>query len=259
MNKRLFTFGCSFTSWKWPTWNDYIALNFDEYYTLGCGGADNKNILCRLLQSDRKFKFTSDDCVIVMFSSFNRMSYIDKHNFHIYNIGDLIYQNINAHPIGKNYNFATAVYDNCIAIQSVESILKSKNIKYEFLQSMDWNSHQDNFEMGGVIKDDLDYCLDLFKYPVMENWVYENYDFDKERIIWKNDGNKDGHPTLKHNFDFVKEFFPQYITNKVVEYYDIQQENFSDESAEQQEKIFLNLRKEFFRNEKIKITTSHYG
>ena len=184
MNKRLFTFGCSFTSWKWPTWNDYIALNFDEYYTLGCGGADNKNILCRLLQSDRKFKFTSDDCVIVMFSSFNRMSYIDKHNFHIYNIGDLIDQNINAHPIGKNYNFATAVYDNCIAIQSVESILKSKNIKYEFLQSMDWNSHQDNFEMGGDIKNELDYDekqLNNFEDAIKQ--IKLNKNWDKKAIV----------------------------------------------------------------------------
>jgi hypothetical protein len=258
MNKRLFTFGCSFTSWRWPTWNDYIGLNFDKYYLLGCGGSDNKHILYKLLQADRNHKFTSDDCVMVMFTSFNRLSYVDKHH-HIYNTGDIIDHNIKAHPMGMTYNFETAVYDSCIAIQSIESILKSKNIKYEFLQSMKHNFYHENFKARGDIKDDLDYCLDLFKYPVMENWVYENYDFDKERIIWKDDGNKDGHPTLKHNFDFVKEFFPQYITNKVVEYYDIQQENFSDESAEQQEKIFLNLRKEFFRNEKIKITTSHHG
>ena len=45
MNKRLFTFGCSFTKWSWPTWNDYIGLSFDEYYNFACGGADNKNML----------------------------------------------------------------------------------------------------------------------------------------------------------------------------------------------------------------------
>ena len=132
MNKRFFSFGCSFTSWHWPTWNDYIGLNFDEYYSYGCGGADNKNILYRLLRADKKHKFTSNDCVMVMFTSFNRLSYVDKHH-HIHNIGDIVDHNIKAHPIGKNYNFATAVYDSCIAIQSIESILKSKNVKYEFL------------------------------------------------------------------------------------------------------------------------------
>ena len=255
MSKRLFTFGCSFTRWKWPTWNDYIGLNFDEYYSLGCGGADNKNILYRLLQADKKYKFTSDDCVMVMFTSFNRMSYVGKNDFWIHNIGDLIDHNIKAHPIGKNYNFATAVYDSCIAIQSIESILKSKNVKYEFLQSMKHDFYNDDFEARGEIKKSLDYCLDLFKYPVIENWCYENYDFMKEKVIWKDEGIQDGHPPMKHHFDYVKEFFPQYITDKVIEYYDIQQENFSDENTEQQEKTYRDIQKEFFANEKIKINT----
>ena len=162
MNKRFFSFGCSFTRWKWTTWNDYIGLNFDEYYSLGCGGADNKNILYRLLEVDKKYKFTSDDTIMVMFTSFNRMSYIDD-KFHIRNIGDIVNHNLKNHPMGMTYNFETAVYDNCIAIQSIESILKSKNIKYEFLQSMDWDSHIKNYENRGDIKEDLDYCLDLFK------------------------------------------------------------------------------------------------
>ena len=254
MNKRFFSFGCSFTNWKWPTWNDYIGLNFDEYYSLGCGGADNKNILYRLLKADKKYKFTSDDTIIVMFTSFNRLSYVDKHHY-INNIGDLVHHNIKAHPIGKNYNFQTAVYDSYIAIQSIKSILDSKNIKYKLLQSMKHNFYHDNFEARGEIKKPLDYCLGLFKYPVMENWCYENYDFDKEKVIWQDENSQDGHPTMKHHFDFVKEFFPQYITDKVIKYHDIQQENFSDENTEQQEKIYRNIRKEFFENEKIKTYT----
>ena len=254
MNKRLFTFGCSFTSWHWPTWNDYIGLNFDEYYSYGCGGADNKNILYRLLRADKKHKFTSNDCVMVMFTSFNRLSYVDKHH-HIHNIGDIVDHNVKAHPIGKNYNFQTAVYDSYIAIQSIKSILDSKNVKYEFLQSMKHNFYHDNFEARGEIKKPLDYCLGLFKYPVMENWCYENYDFSKEKVVWQDEGSQDGHPTMKHHFDFVKEFFPQYITDKVIEYYDINQENFSDENTEQQEKIYKDTLKKFFKNEKIKINT----
>ena len=104
MNKRFFSFGCSFTRWCWPTWNDYIGLNFDEYYSYGCGGADNKNILYRLLLADKRYKFTSDDTIMIMFSSFNRMSYVDK-DFHIHNIGDLVDDNLKLHPIGKNIIF----------------------------------------------------------------------------------------------------------------------------------------------------------
>ena len=61
MNKRLFTIGCSFTYWHWPTWNDYIGLNFDEYHSLGCGGADNRYILYKFLEADKKYLLISTD------------------------------------------------------------------------------------------------------------------------------------------------------------------------------------------------------
>jgi len=252
MNKRLFTFGCSFTSLWWPTWNDYIGLNFDEYHTRGCGGADNKNILYRLLQADKTYKFTSDDTIMVMFTSFNRMSYVDD-KFHIRNIGDIVNHNLKNHPMGMTYNFETAVYDNCIAIQSIKSILDSKNIKYEFLQSMEWNFYKENFEMGGEVKDHLEYCLDLFKYPVMENWCYENYDFDKEKVTFQDTGHEDGHPLPHHHLDFVKTFFPHFINDKVIQFHKQQQEVMTDESVHIQATRYKELQKEFFKNEKITI------
>ena len=69
------------------------------------------------------------------------------------------------------------------------------------------------------------------------------------------DSNDEAITSQTFKIDFVKEFFPQYITDKVIEYYDIQQENFSDENTEQQEEIYKDIQKEFFENEKIKINT----
>ena len=250
MNKRFFSFGCSFTRWCWPTWSDYIGLNFDEYYNYGCGGADNKNILYRLLLADKKYKFTSDDTIMIMFTSFNRLSYVDK-DFTIHNIGDLVDDNLKLHPIGKNYNFETAIYDNYIAIQSAKSILESKNIKYELLQSMKHDFYHDNFEAGEDIKKNLDDCLDLFKYPVMENWCYENYDFMKEKVIWKDNHTQDGHPTMKHHLDFVKEFFPQYITDKTNQYYDKHLNIFTDKSQDIQGKNYEILNEKYFEENNI--------
>ena len=61
MNKRFFSFGCSFTRWCWPTWNDYIGLNFDEYHSCGMAGSDNKHILYTLLEVDKEYKLTKDE------------------------------------------------------------------------------------------------------------------------------------------------------------------------------------------------------
>ena len=186
---------------------------------------------------------------MVMFTSFNRMSYVSEKDFCIHNEGDLIHHNIKAHPMGKNYNFATAVYDSCIAIQSIESILKSKNVKYEFLQSVKHDFYYENFEAKDQILENLDYCLDLFKYPIMENWVHENYDFLAYKF--KKEDQIDAHPKMKHHFDYVKEFFPQYITDKVIEYYNINQEKFTDSSVIKQNKLYQSLTREFFKSKKI--------
>ena len=257
MNKRFFSFGCSFTCWCWPTWNDYIGLNFDEYHSCGVAGSDNKHILYTLLEVDKKYKFTSDDTIMIMFSSFNRMSYVDK-DFSIHNIGDIIDDNMKMHPMGKTYNFATAVYDSCIAIQSIESILKSKNIKYTFLQSMKHDFYNDDFEAEGKVKENLDYCLDLFKYPIMENWCYENYDFMKEKVIWKDNHIQDGHPTMKHHLDFVKEFFPQYITDKTNQYYDKHLNIFTDKSQNTQGKNYKILNEKYFEENNVTFVTDNY-
>lgn len=251
MSKRFFSFGCSFTALWWPTWNDYIGLNFDEYHNFGCGGADNKNILYRFLIADKKYKFTSDDYIMIMFTSFNRLSYVDKDNFYIYNIGDLVDHNLKVHPIGKNYNFATAIYDSCIMIQSLKTILDAKNIKYKFLQSMEHDFYNDNFKTEGDVETLLKDTLNLFEYPVMETWCYLNYDFNKERVIWQDTKHQDGHPLLHHHYDFVKEFFPHFINEKVEQYYKEQQEFFTMESSHIQSKRYTQHTDEFFKNNNI--------
>ena len=251
MSKRFFSFGCSFTSLWWPTWNDYIGLNFDEYYNYGSGGADNKNILYKFIMADRRHKFTSDDYIIIMFTSFNRFSYVGKDNFYIHNIGDLVDHNLKVHPIGKNYNFATAIYDSCIMIQSLKTILDAKNIKYEFLQSMKHDFYNDNFKMEGDVDPLYKDTLKLFKYPVMETWCYENYEFTKERVTWQDTKHQDGHPLPQHHLDFVKTFFPHFINEKVEQYYKEQQEFFTNESPNVQSTRYIQHTDNFYKDNNI--------
>jgi hypothetical protein len=72
--KRLFTFGCSFTKYNYPTWADITALYVapKEYYNFGRQGAGNMYITNMISQADEYFNFQSDDLVIVMWSDLNR-------------------------------------------------------------------------------------------------------------------------------------------------------------------------------------------
>ena len=72
--KRVFTFGCSFTYYLYPTWANIIQKNMPdaEFYNLGACGGGNMFISNRLTEANRKFKFNEDDLVMVLWSTFTR-------------------------------------------------------------------------------------------------------------------------------------------------------------------------------------------
>ena len=71
--KRAFLFGCSYTEYKWPTWANILQKDLDiPVYNWGLSGIGNVGIHCRMLQCDIKHKFTSEDLIIVVWSSWTR-------------------------------------------------------------------------------------------------------------------------------------------------------------------------------------------
>jgi hypothetical protein len=73
--KRLFTFGCSFTRYAWPTWADFLGLEFDYAENWGQHGIGNVAIANRIAECHSKVKFNKDDTVIVQWSSHIRNDY----------------------------------------------------------------------------------------------------------------------------------------------------------------------------------------
>lgn len=69
--KRVFTFGCSFTKYIYPTWADIISTELpnSEYYNFGKTGSGNLLISNRIAQANAKFKFCETDLVLIMFST----------------------------------------------------------------------------------------------------------------------------------------------------------------------------------------------
>jgi hypothetical protein len=70
---RLFTFGCSFTNWPWPTWADIIAHDLAiPHHNWGLSGLGNVGIHSRLIECDLRNTFTKDDIILVVWSSWSR-------------------------------------------------------------------------------------------------------------------------------------------------------------------------------------------
>lgn len=72
--KRMFVFGCSFTSYRWPTWADIVSREIPDvdFYNFGLCGGGNLLISIRITEANVRYKFTTDDLIMVMWTTFCR-------------------------------------------------------------------------------------------------------------------------------------------------------------------------------------------
>jgi hypothetical protein len=74
-NKRLFTFGCSFTEYIWPTWADILGQQHEYFENWGLAGGGNLYIFNSIIEANQRHKFTREDTVIIMWSGMTRVDY----------------------------------------------------------------------------------------------------------------------------------------------------------------------------------------
>lgn len=75
--KRLFTFGCSFTSYDYPTWAEFLALDYDHYENWGIAGTGCRAISERVAECHARNQFGPEDTVIVQWSTHLRHDYFN--------------------------------------------------------------------------------------------------------------------------------------------------------------------------------------
>jgi hypothetical protein len=66
---RLFTFGCSYTSYVWRTWADALSDQAQEFQNWGRMGAGNHYIFNSVLECHQRNQFRADDTVIVCWTN----------------------------------------------------------------------------------------------------------------------------------------------------------------------------------------------
>ena len=72
MTNRLFTFGCSFTSYMWPTWADILSQEYDLFENWGRLGGGNHFIMYSLAECIKRNNINVDDTVMIMWTSIGR-------------------------------------------------------------------------------------------------------------------------------------------------------------------------------------------
>lgn len=115
---RLYTFGCSMTSYFFPTWADILGKEFAHYENWGEPGAGNTFIYNSVIECLARNKFNSNDTIIVMWSGISRIDYYNKKWIH--NKTD----SLNC-PTGDEIVHYANMY-------SLDQLLTAKGIKHHF-------------------------------------------------------------------------------------------------------------------------------
>ena len=222
-NKRLYTFGCSFTKYKWPTWADFIGTQFDTYENWGQPGAGNLFISTQVYECCQKNCVGVDDIVLVMLSSTNRFDIIDRNsNFltegNIYNSPSLpkeFVENIWSEEFG--------IYLTWFAANSIKKLLDGIGCKYKIMTAFDLTKLDDDSLVINdlLIKGRVIHTLHNLK----TEFNFENNLNDFSKIMLKEGhnyykfieyGGNDDHPSMSIHLEWIKKYLPEYYNEKMI-------------------------------------------
>jgi hypothetical protein len=137
--KRLFVFGCSFTNYRWSTWADCLAPEFDYFENWGQSGGGNEFIFNSVMECDQRNNFEAADTVIVCWTTATREDrYVDG-RWHT--LGNMF-----TCPIYNKDYLSTHVDEHGLLIKTlsyvkaVKTLLESSKATWIFLSIDDFDS-----------------------------------------------------------------------------------------------------------------------
>lgn len=197
---RLFAFGCSFTNYRWSTWADCLAPEFDYFENWGQSGAGNQFIFNSVIEADQRHQFGTDDTVVVCWTSIDREDrYVDRrwhtpgNAFFATNVFNTEY--LKTHIDERGY-----LIRDLAAIKAVKTLLESRpGVRWEFLS------------MGEITTVHHD-VVQLYQDTVCS--IKPGYD----KTVFRDTGypNRDGdpHPSPEEHLAYLDWVLPGWVTKQ---------------------------------------------
>jgi hypothetical protein len=132
MKGKLFTFGCSYTSFHWPTWPDFLRPVYNKVYNYAHAGAGNTYIFSHFMHAINQNLVNKEDTVIVQWSGLPREDKIFSGHT-TFTTGGLIYNNPSYDEAyySKYYSPYQKGLELITYIKAVRLICKNLGIKYK--------------------------------------------------------------------------------------------------------------------------------
>ena len=171
MNFKIVSFGCSFTSYIYPTYADIIGAD-----NRGVGGGGNERIFYHILQQYKKNKFENFDLITVQWSTPYRYDYLTRKNWTTPD-GNIMESFVNRHIWKSIKPWYNPKYEE----------EKTENLKIS-VQSLLENTGKKYF---------------ITDIETMQNKYTGDYFFDNGES-WIKKGFVDNHPTILQHFDYAQ-------------------------------------------------------
>jgi hypothetical protein len=203
---RLFTFGCSFTNYRWSTWADCLAPEFDYFENWGQSGAGNHYIFNSIMEADQRYKFDRGDTVIICWSSFLRDDrYVDR-KWHT--LGNMVSCPIyNPEYLKTHVDDRGYVIRDFAFIKAVKVLLQSKSgLDWRFLSMIDLKAGPKCESDPGEPKDVMTIYADVLAsiLPSYQEVLYS--------AGWKK--TSDAHPSPAEHLAYLDAVLPGWVTKQ---------------------------------------------
>jgi hypothetical protein len=224
--QRFFSFGCSFTNYFYPTWADFIGINYTNYYNLGCPGLSNATMRDRFTEVDNLFKFNSNDLVIVALSGLGRYNFLvempDKKTG-LWAGGDLEkdamdgwilnneklkhYYDIIKFMRDKFWKRKWGIYHTWLTVKTIKRICQDNKVNHKIILSLDMNFYRD-IELLDLEQKEIDMVEEIYSILDVKVSLQE---YAEQNFINKF---KDSHPFIDSHFSFIKTYLPEFVSDK---------------------------------------------
>lgn len=243
---RLFTFGCSHTQYRWPTWADIIGLNYSEFYNFGQPGSGIFFMLYQFVFANEHFEFNKNDTLLFMLSNEARIDIIKKENWLreglAFNSIDVFGEKFFEH-----YSEIHAVESSYVNVYFLKEMLDKIGCKYELFYAFEpfFKNKSNLFDTTTI--DIWNKTFNLTNKNIKSLTEFAKSINDNSYYLINsetNEGYTDGHFKISTHLNYVKTYLSKYYNEKndeVVKKWEM--EKINNELDYEVEKKFVNITK----------------
>jgi len=203
--KRLFGFGCSFTNYRWSTWADCLAPEFEYFENWGQSGAGNQFIFNSVMEADQRHQFGVDDTVVVCWTSIDREDRYVDHRWHTPGNAYFATNVYNSEYLKTHIDERGYLIRDLAAIKAVKTLLENRpGLRWEFLSMVEI--------MGMPTTNNVSQHRDVMQlYEDVIRSIKPGYDKTVFLNNWPKPG-EDPHPSPEEHLAYLDYVLPGWVT-----------------------------------------------